>query len=253
MGSDLPTSELDGGALLDKILESTYTSLVARTPSELLFTISLHFRRRYTNKNVLVLSDFPLDSYIAEAPTPSLEVLSEWSGGLTCMEWDKGPEGSITSKADADIRSGHRRVRWDGVGFDVFKLGDLGRGYSGNIHYVLVFDGATDNVGKDFFAKVRNWQDIKAKGVLTYQRGTWEQSTELYDDEEDTLILESDEIARLREDVKTFFKSETVYRGLGIPWKRGLLLTGPPGNGKTRSIKVVTTFPHSFSMLNNFT
>jgi len=34
-----------------------------------------------------------------------------------------------------------------------------------------------------------------------------------------------------------FFSSKQVYEDLGVPWKRGLLFHGPPGNGKTISIK----------------
>jgi transitional endoplasmic reticulum ATPase len=36
-----------------------------------------------------------------------------------------------------------------------------------------------------------------------------------------------------------FFDSKEIYEGLGVPWKRGLLFHGPPGNGKTVSIKAL--------------
>lgn len=36
-----------------------------------------------------------------------------------------------------------------------------------------------------------------------------------------------------------FFNSKDIYGDLGVPWKRGLLFHGPPGNGKTISIRAL--------------
>ena len=60
---------------------------------------------------------------------------------------------------------------------------------------------------------------------------------------------------RLQGDYRSFFKSEETYKDLSVPWKRGLILLGPPGkclpchcpglisvpkgNGKTVSIKAI--------------
>jgi transitional endoplasmic reticulum ATPase len=43
----------------------------------------------------------------------------------------------------------------------------------------------------------------------------------------------------LRADYTSFFKSEEIYKTLEVPWKRGLLFVGPPGNGKTISLKAI--------------
>ncbi|KFY50752.1 hypothetical protein V496_09192 [Pseudogymnoascus sp. VKM F-4515 (FW-2607)] len=40
-------------------------------------------------------------------------------------------------------------------------------------------------------------------------------------------------------DITTFFDSEEMYTSLNIPWKRGIILHGTPGNGKTLSIKAL--------------
>lgn len=56
-----------------------------------------------------------------------------------------------------------------------------------------------------------------------------------------TTRLPSDEGMKieLQEAAEKFFDSKDAYEDLGVPWKRGLMFHGPPGNGKTISIKAL--------------
>ncbi|HEU4339336.1 MAG TPA: ATP-binding protein [Planctomycetota bacterium] len=49
----------------------------------------------------------------------------------------------------------------------------------------------------------------------------------------------------LRDDVRlqvdSFFSAGDLYKRLGIPYRRGLLFTGPPGNGKTSVLRVIAS------------
>ncbi|MCJ1408162.1 hypothetical protein MMC19_002235 [Ptychographa xylographoides] len=87
------------------------------------------------------------------------------------------------------------------------------------------------------------WQEV--------QKASWED-----------VILNGEMKQRLQDDVEGFFDERETYERFAIPWKRGIIFYGPPGNGKTISIKammktlgdrphpVATLYVKSFSMFN---
>ncbi|RPB14101.1 P-loop containing nucleoside triphosphate hydrolase protein [Morchella conica CCBAS932] len=53
------------------------------------------------------------------------------------------------------------------------------------------------------------------------------------------VILDEKMKKEIINDVGSFFAGRDTYENLGVPWKRGLIFHGPPGNGKTISIKAL--------------
>ena len=78
--------------------------------------------------------------------------------------------------------------------------------------------------------------------ILVYD-GFWSGSRSLYNEVQktnwDDIILDDKMKKTLTGTVLRFFDSETKYREFGVPWKRGLIFYGPPGNGKTISLKAL--------------
>jgi len=76
-----------------------------------------------------------------------------------------------------------------------------------------------------------------------FEGGKWSKNRDMYQAIKATnwedVVLKEEFKEGLRRDTQTFFASREVYGSLGITWKRGILLLGPPGNGKTESIKAL--------------
>jgi ATPase family associated with various cellular activities (AAA) len=101
----------------------------------------------------------------------------------------------------------------------------------------------TDEVAENFLRAVCVYCDEVHGEILVYEGAYWAKDEKLFAAIKkatfDNLVLPPALKSGLREDFRRFFASRDVYRKYGIPWKRGVLLIGPPGNGKTHTIKAL--------------
>lgn len=87
------------------------------------------------------------------------------------------------------------------------------------------------------------WTSQLHDEIFVFDDGRWEKSKDLWKSVNgsswDDVILDPEMKKNLIEDVQGFFDNQEVYAQFAVPWKRGIILHGVPGNGKTVSIKAL--------------
>lgn len=96
----------------------------------------------------------------------------------------------------------------------------------------------------DFIAECRKAYVQDKDDWLTIheaERGYWESGAKRRKRPIETVILPKGMSDTLMNDVRQFIDSEQWYKEMSVPWRRGYLLTGPPGNGKSSIITAVAS------------
>ncbi|TGO23229.1 hypothetical protein BPAE_0139g00060 [Botrytis paeoniae] len=79
--------------------------------------------------------------------------------------------------------------------------------------------------------------------IYVFDSQEWVKDKNLYESVQgsswDEVILNKRMKTNLIADVEGFFNNQALYKKLAVPWKRGIILHGVPGNGKTISIKAL--------------
>lgn len=91
--------------------------------------------------------------------------------------------------------------------------------------------------------KIAKWTSELHNEVYVFDGGRWTKSPLLWKAIEsaswDDVILDKTTKSAIINDVEHFYDRKDLYAELNVPWKRGIIFHGLPGNGKTVSIKAL--------------
>lgn len=109
--------------------------------------------------------------------------------------------------------------------------------------YTLIFLTSRRRIVDEFFASMKSRWDVARDEVeiFAFINGDWNRLTGVSKRAMDSVIIPNGDADSVLRDVENFLESEDTYVSLGVPYRRGYLLEGPPGNGKSSLVRALAT------------
>lgn len=179
-------------------------------------------------------STFDVEDFAAHGHA-TLRVLPVEHAMLT-RSWDGDEDRTGTTHECAWLE-----VTWKGTRYEVVRLAWMDAGCSQSRAFILAqSEQEADALFRAVCAHVTQTVDDE---ILVFEEGRFTKSAELFhairSSSFDNLILPRELSTSLLDDFNAFFDNGELYDRYRVPWRRGALFVGPPGNGKTHTIKAL--------------
>lgn len=176
---------------------------------------------------------FDLEAFVREKQCALVSETSVFNHLRT--NWEQ-PDKNMTHA----FENGWLNVLWRGQLLDVVLISWSESCYRRRHHWIVA---ESKKLAEEFFAAVCEWASEVRGEILVFADGDWEKNEELYKAIKTStfanVILPASLKRQLQDDFRQFFGARDLYKQYGIPWKRGALFIGPPGNGKTHTVKAL--------------
>src|SRR5687768_13392861 len=176
---------------------------------------------------------FDLDTFVRAEKCSVMEQKSVFHHVKS--EWE-----SAGKKLKQNTENSWLNVLWKGQLLDVILITWAEDCYRRRHHWIIADER---KVAEEFFDAVCEWSCEVRGEILVYHDGFFQKDKDLFDSIQhatfDNLVLPAPLKHQIQNDFTQFFGSREVYEQYRIPWKRGAIFIGPPGNGKTHTLKAL--------------
>ena len=177
--------------------------------------------------------EFDLEAFVRAGKCSVVEQRSVFHH--TRVDWE-----GIGKKLRPRVENAWLNVLWNGELLDVVFISWAESCYRIR-HQWVVADQR--ELAEKFYDAVCEWSCEVRGEIVVFQDGYFQKNKELFDSIKsatfDKLILRDSLKQELQNDFAQFFSARETYERYGIPWRRGSIFIGPPGNGKTHTVKAL--------------